>query len=290
MSSGPIGKNQVVSPEFSKHLVLFDRTVDNIRRHIEDVTRRSQLFPTYRRMRSCGHLKSELEDHLETLLHLLAQPASSTAPQSQCIMEVLNLAARTSAAICDAPMLNFLKPVFNLTAIICETAKTVKSNREAAIDLAEHANRVTHCIIDRVSVGERPKAFRVLNSTLEEIRVYLASLQKRRRMSRWITASEQKDRFTELNRALDQALSLFSTTTTLAVHEELQANATEIRSVGCSVRRIDEKLTRTLTLLERNSHVTNSADVICAVQHPLQLQIPTPLQSFFFLIGQPLDW
>jgi hypothetical protein len=46
-------------------------------------------------------------------------------------------------------------------------------------------------------------------STLEEIQAFLERLKSRRRATAWLMAVKDKDRFAELNSALDRALVVF---------------------------------------------------------------------------------
>lgn len=39
------------------------------------------------------------------------------------IIELASLTARATGTICDAPMLNFLKPAVGIAGIVCDTAK-----------------------------------------------------------------------------------------------------------------------------------------------------------------------
>jgi hypothetical protein len=46
-------------------------------------------------------------------------------------------------------------------------------------------------------------------SVLEEVQAFLEHLQGRRRVTLWLLAAKDKERFAELNMALDRALAVF---------------------------------------------------------------------------------
>ncbi|KAJ7126097.1 hypothetical protein C8R44DRAFT_119799 [Mycena epipterygia] len=142
---------------------------------------------------------------------------SSGISRSDCILELASLSTRTAGAICEAPVLNFLKPAVGIAELICDTAKSVKSNRDAALDLAKHASAVTRCIVERASatdgasIAKDGEALKILKLALEDVQSYLTFLRdRRRRVISWILANQYKERFAQLNGALDKALSMFS--------------------------------------------------------------------------------
>jgi hypothetical protein len=47
----------------------------------------------------------------------------SSASRTECILEVAMFGVRAAGAICDIPGINFVKPVFGMVAVICDTAK-----------------------------------------------------------------------------------------------------------------------------------------------------------------------
>ncbi|KAJ7741420.1 hypothetical protein DFH07DRAFT_57371 [Mycena maculata] len=84
-----------------------------------------------------------------------------------------------------------------------------EGNREAALDLAAHANTVTKCIVDRAagmhdtSATIDKEALVALKLTLDDVYSYLTALKKpRRRITSWILANQEKDRVARLNSAL----------------------------------------------------------------------------------------
>jgi hypothetical protein len=95
-------------------------------------------------------------------------PAPSAVARNESILELVSLSTRVAGAICDVPVLNFLKPMVGIAALICDTAKvtfrdtlltysidmacqSVQGNREASLDLAKHASIVTKCVVERAS-------------------------------------------------------------------------------------------------------------------------------------------
>ncbi|KAJ6524389.1 hypothetical protein DFH09DRAFT_1096077 [Mycena vulgaris] len=235
-----------LSPDISQFLDIFEQKLDAIRRHIEQIqpVGSSKVAKLLRRIRfkgESGRLKAELEDCLQALLTLdsthsvLAEPS-----RSECVLEVISLSTRAAGAVCEAPGLSYLKPVVGIAALICETAKTVKSNRDAAVELAGHARTVTTCIVDRasaMSTNNDGTALEALKLTLKEIQSYLILLAKpRRRLRPWIFANQQKERFVQLNAALDKALAMFSATKILSTAEDVRATAVNVRAITVDMR------------------------------------------------------
>ncbi|KAJ7256286.1 hypothetical protein C8J57DRAFT_1472997 [Mycena rebaudengoi] len=222
-----------VPPEFLALLEAYERILDDIRRHIENAqistNKRENLFS---RHMSSSRLKNELKNQLKTMLHggQLAPPTSR-----ENTVEILSVSLRASAVICEAPPLNFLKPIVGLAALICETAKTVKSNRDAAEELAKRAISVTNCVVERASKTEifldtNEDALNGLKGALEDVHSYLMFLEKRRRAMSWLLTTQEKDRVAQLNAGLDRALSLFMTTCVLSSNECLRSSNELVRS------------------------------------------------------------
>jgi hypothetical protein len=47
-----------------------------------------------------------------------------SASRNECILEVATFGVRAAGAVCDSiPGVNFLKPIFEMVAVICDTAK-----------------------------------------------------------------------------------------------------------------------------------------------------------------------
>ncbi|KAF7336841.1 hypothetical protein MVEN_02120200 [Mycena venus] len=221
-----------LSPNVRQIVELFKTKLQEIQQIIEQMPRRSKnkaklimghVFNTKAR-----RLKAELKG----LSHAFLEDAgisfkNTDLSHGECILELATLGVRTASAICDAPGLNFLKPAVGLAGILCETAKSAKSNREAARDLAKHSSAVTKSIVDCASKidvffmnnGEAPMA---LKSALAGVQAYLTVLQKpRRRMTSWMLANQEKERIAELTRALDKALALFTATNTVNIYAEI---------------------------------------------------------------------
>jgi len=179
----------------------------------------------------------------------------SSASRTECILEIAILGTRAADAICEIPVLNMLKPAVGMVALICDTAKTVRSNRKAALELASHAQDVTNLIVDRATAlyGD-PKdgpvqSLAPLCRTLKDVHAFLKILQSRRwRVVPWLLATKDQDRFAELNSALDKALSLFSCSESIGTAEILRDNTqTLVATVHCV-----EDVQRSMTLVHRD--------------------------------------
>ncbi|KAJ7764435.1 hypothetical protein B0H14DRAFT_371022 [Mycena olivaceomarginata] len=168
--------------------------------------------------RETQRLKSELKRISKALLKSTVDNSSMVdgISRGECILELVSLSIDAAGVVCDAPVLNFLKPIVGIAAMICDTAKSVKSNHEAALGLAKHSSVVTKCLVDYaathdVSAASNDEALVVLKSALGDIQSYFAALQKpRHRLASWIIVNHEKDRTVQLNRALDEALALFT--------------------------------------------------------------------------------
>ncbi|KAJ7479828.1 hypothetical protein FB451DRAFT_1239934 [Mycena latifolia] len=241
-----------ISPNMHQSLEAFEQKLDAIRRHIEQMPirtgKKTKLILRYKIKQETRRLKAELESHLYDLLAMSSTPSLGPS-RSDCALEVVALSTRAAGAICEAPVLNFLKPVVGIAALICDTVKSVKSNHDAAIDLAKHASITMRCIVERASAingasANDGAALEVLKLTLEDIQLYLAFLGKRRRrLAPWIFANQDKDRFVQLNDALDKALAMFSATKTLSTAADVRAATGQIGVLLSTVQRMDSTLT-----------------------------------------------
>ncbi|KAJ7488373.1 hypothetical protein FB451DRAFT_1227161 [Mycena latifolia] len=261
--------NIPLSPEILQSLERFELELDEIRRHIEQMPvqsgKKAKRFSGYRLKRETDRLKSELENQLCAAL-AISNPSSPSASRSDCVLELVSLSTRAVGAICDAPVLNFLKPVVGIAALICDTAKCVKSNHDAAAELVKHASLVTKCIVDRASAMDpasaagNEDALETLKLTLEDIQAYLTFLAKpRRRLAPWVFANEEKDRFVQLNAALDKALAMFAATEILNTAEDVRSNMGQIGVLVSTMRRMNCEVNRTLTIIHADLHKLSEA-------------------------------
>ncbi|KAJ7814876.1 hypothetical protein B0H14DRAFT_3878517 [Mycena olivaceomarginata] len=169
--------------------------------------------------------------------------------RGECILELVSMSARAAGVICDAPVLNVMTPVIEITTMICDMEKRVKSNREVALALAAHASAVTKCIVERASTdGEatahNAEALEALNLVLEDIHSYLTILSTRHgRMTSWVLANQQKDRFAQLATALDKALALFTSTQVLSTKYGVRSHTHTLDALVTTVGRLDNNLT-----------------------------------------------
>ncbi|KAJ7682974.1 hypothetical protein B0H17DRAFT_1205401 [Mycena rosella] len=217
-----------VSPDILKALEISKQKLDAIRRHIAQMPgkKTTKFFADAKFRRDTKRLKAELENDLYAVFATAGK--MSGASRGDCVLELVSLGTRAAGALCEAPGLNFLKPMAGIAALICDSAKSVKSNCDAAIALAKHASSVTKCIVDRVpaidaaatDTGDALEALKscVLRTILAlvDIQSHLLSLGRpRRRLAPWIFANREKERFAELSGALGKALAMFMASTLL---------------------------------------------------------------------------
>ncbi|KAF7336839.1 hypothetical protein MVEN_02120000 [Mycena venus] len=235
-----------LSPNVGQNVQLFATKLQEIQRFVEQIPRQSKnkaklimghIFNTKTR-----RLKAELKD----LSHAFLEDARISSGNSdlscgEYILELATLGVRTASAICDAPGLNLLQPAVDLAGIICETAKSAKSNRETARELAKHSSAVIKCIVDcaskmDVSSMNNGEALVALKSALEDVQTYLNALRKpRRRMSSWMLANQEKERIAELTRALDKALALFTATNTVNIYAEVCSHTRQLTIIRANL-------------------------------------------------------
>ncbi|KAJ7135756.1 hypothetical protein C8R44DRAFT_768964 [Mycena epipterygia] len=260
-----------LSEEILQSLEIFEQKLDAMRRYIEQIPagsgKKAKILGGYKFKRETSRLKKELESQMNAVLAHSGKPSKSPGiPRSDCILELASLSTRAAGAICEAPVLNFLKPAVGISELICDTAKSVKSNRDAATELAKHASAVTKCIVERVSPKDGTndgEALKALKLTLDDVQSYLAVLRKpRRRVTSWLLANQEKDRFVRLNGALDKALATFSSTTILSTAEGVRANTHTLSTLVSTVGNVNHALTVMHGELERRPIHGSAADNI----------------------------
>jgi len=244
------GDSIPLSPERRQGLDKFESILDLIPQHIESIPERGTKPPKFRVSdftfrRESPRLKSELDRAYQSLTS-----TKLLAPRNECALEIANIGTRVAGAICEIPVLNLLKPAVGMAALICDTAKTVNGNRDAALALARHAEDVTTSIVERaniVSHGEGvADSLMALRLTLEDVQAFLELVQSRRRVTSWILTGKDEDRFTELNRALDRALAVFSSSQIIETSAIVHRNTQGLTALVATVYRVEDELKRTM--------------------------------------------
>ncbi|KAF7377623.1 hypothetical protein MSAN_00185100 [Mycena sanguinolenta] len=165
------------------------------------------------------------------------------ASRKEYILEIATIGTRAASAMCDipAPGLGFLKRIMVMAVLICEIAKTVNGNREVALALALHAQDVTNSVVERANKSlHEPDSVASLRLTLEEIQAFLKLLQSRKRLGSWIFAAKDKDRFTELNNALDRALAVFTSSQGIKLTSTIRHNTQELTTLVATIHRVED--------------------------------------------------
>ncbi|KAJ7218677.1 hypothetical protein GGX14DRAFT_595582 [Mycena pura] len=243
-----IGAEQPHSGEVYKGLLEFERALDMMRARLDseatlDQQRAniSKALDVARFYRDCSRLKAAVGRSYENLLEIIKNPTEGSSPsKSESALEVASVGILAASTICDAPVLNFLKPALGTVALICETAKTVQGNRQSAAELANHARNVTAHVVDLAAPGCED-AMAPLCSALEETQVFLHSLRKRRRAASWMFARWENDRFARLNDgALDKALYVFSTSEVVRMGAAFRSNAKQLTMIVETVHRLED--------------------------------------------------
>ncbi|KAJ7640692.1 hypothetical protein DFH06DRAFT_619964 [Mycena polygramma] len=249
------GSSSPLSLNHQQRLNSLESILDRIRQHVETIPEqgaKSQKFglAATRFLRESMHLKKELDAAYKTLIERPKKQAARGASRAECLIELASIGTRAAATICDipAPGLALGKPAVSMVALICETVKTVRSNRTAAESLARHAQNVTHSIVDRLDTRTQGESVTELYRALQQVQDFLTILQNRRRVTSWALAVKDKDRFTELNSVLDRALQVFSASENLATTEIVRGNAQQFVTLVGTVHRVETDVQRTLTV------------------------------------------
>ncbi|KAJ7878732.1 hypothetical protein B0H14DRAFT_2710661 [Mycena olivaceomarginata] len=271
-----------LSSEGKKALGEFESTLELIRRHIESVPERGNKPSKVKFGLSAltfRHESARLKAQLDRVYQSLTSKARTRA-RNECILEVATLGTRVAGAVCEIPLpgLSFLKPVVGLAVLICDTAKTMNGNNIAAVALAHHAEEVTHSIVERAEREQHGNnnaaSVDKLRLTLEEIQAFLEHLKSRHRATAWLMAVKDKDRFAELNGALDRALVVFFSSQSIAITASVRGNTQELVTLAIAMNHVEEDIKRMVTLVGTGGNHT-----------PLQLSFqlhPINLRSHFF--------
>ncbi|KAK7006141.1 hypothetical protein R3P38DRAFT_1701501 [Favolaschia claudopus] len=213
-----------MSPGIAQDLQLYVEKLDYIRRTLKHMAlqRKSTVRRATRTIltRKNPDLRRSKGEMKQILHRLNANIRSSFEPKhisrSDCALEIVSLGTKTLSAISEAPGLNLLKPALGAVSIICDQAKLVRRNKEAALELARHSSAVIQSVVNHaeafdVSGSTNTHAFEEVGAVLQDIQAYLTTLKKtRRRLSIWIMADQEKDRISQHKSALDRALALFT--------------------------------------------------------------------------------
>ncbi|KAK7006101.1 hypothetical protein R3P38DRAFT_1701130 [Favolaschia claudopus] len=220
---------QALSPEITQYLKLYAEKLNEIRRALKQMALQRKPAVKWAASTILARKNPELrrsKAEMKKLLHRLnATIRKSSEPKhilrSDCALEIISLGTKTLGAISEAPGLNLLKPALGAVSIICEQAKLVRRNKEAALELSRHSSAVIQSIVNHteafdVSGSTNTRAFEEVGAALQDIQAYLTTLSKpRRRLLIWIMADQEKDRISQLKFALDRALALFTVSQSL---------------------------------------------------------------------------
>ncbi|KAJ6632555.1 hypothetical protein B0H10DRAFT_18622 [Mycena sp. CBHHK59/15] len=148
--------------------------------------------------------------------------STRSPPQSTGRIETSVLAARALVAVCDAPVLNTVKPIAGLALLICETVKTAKNNDEAVVDLVNYAVNIAELVVQRAkSYGldsELGENIQLLEDALHQIYQFLDGRFRKRRFAKLrslISAPREQESIRDLECHLIKTLHLLNTSTSL---------------------------------------------------------------------------
>ncbi|KAJ7176908.1 hypothetical protein C8R46DRAFT_1188606, partial [Mycena filopes] len=246
------GVDPQLPPEVLLGLERFQSALLEIRSHVESIpaqrtkTGKLELSTRIAFRYKSAQLQAKLNSVHKTLMKLSAKRRSSPS-RSECILEVAAFTARAAGAIFELPVLSFMRPVPALAALICDTAKTVNSNRDAAIELADHARNVTNSVVARAAdTGAEDEDLAELRLTLERIQEFLDALKHRRgrrgRVVSFLLAGKDKEQFAALDVALGRALEVFASSQTVSTVQIVRASSNEFAVVEAKMNSLEHEV------------------------------------------------
>ncbi|KAJ7779051.1 hypothetical protein B0H16DRAFT_802926 [Mycena metata] len=249
------GVDTQLPPKVLEGLEKYESTLVAIRTHIESIpeqstkARKLRLSTLAFRLET-EHLQGKLSRVHKSLMKLSAKPQSS-ASRNEHILETVSFTTRVAAAIVEIPVLNLAKPVVGMTALICDTAKVVNSNREAAIELAEHAKNVTNSIVARATAGDE-NSLEVLRGTLDTVQTFLDTWKDGHgRVASLVFATKDKDQFASLHLALDRALQVFTSSETIKAVDIVRTHSEDFATIKATVTSVGEDVKRVVVKRRR---------------------------------------
>ncbi|KAJ6460821.1 hypothetical protein C8R47DRAFT_1226071 [Mycena vitilis] len=249
------GSSSPLSLDHQQYLNRLESILDRIRQHNETIPEQGansqKIVAAIKFRRESMHLETELDAAQKALIKGQKKQTAQVrgASRTEYVIELATLGTRAAAAVCDIPVpgLALGKPAVAMVGLICETAKTVKSNHTAAEALSRHAQNVTHSIVDRVDTRTQGEPLTELHHALQSIQDFLKVLQRRRRVTSFIFAVKDKDHFAELNSALDRALQVFSASESIGAAEVVRSDANQLTTLVATVHRVETDVHRTMT-------------------------------------------
>jgi len=168
-------------------------------------------------------------------------------------------------------VLKFLKPAAALAVVICETAKTVSGNADAAKELSENTTEILHLVVDHlrqvplteISPDLERDAVK-LYQTLEKVNQHLTKLKKRKRkVYALLWAQKDKEYFNELKNQLDEVLITFGVSRTLAVNREVARVQGIVHETNQDVKLMLSRLENTSCLRRLDEPRVIHGDNVC---------------------------
>ncbi|KAJ7640690.1 hypothetical protein DFH06DRAFT_1334408 [Mycena polygramma] len=239
------GVNFPMTPERQQGLESFERALDSIRRYIKLIPEQGSSKSSKYRFSAIKFdgKSSRLKGSLNAAYKAIERPKKSTsarcsgASRTEYIIEIATIGTQAARAVCDVPVpgLAFGKPAVAMVALICQTAKTVNGNRTAAEALARHAQNVTESIVARADTAMHGESLAELCRALQQVQDFLTILQNRRRVTSWVFAVKDKDRFIGLDSALDRALQVFAASESIGATKIVRGNSQQLITIGATV-------------------------------------------------------
>ncbi|KAJ7028799.1 hypothetical protein C8F04DRAFT_1117992 [Mycena alexandri] len=285
------GVDQQLPPQVLEGLEKFESALVAIRSHVESIPEGNTKARKLRLLALAFHLKSarlraELIQAHKALVKMSVKHKTS-ASRKECVLEAISFTTRAAGAIVEIPVLNVLKPVVGMTALICDTAKVVNSNREAAIELAEHAQNVTNSIVKCVNPMTRNEdSLEVLHRALDKIQKFLDALKRcRGGVLSFVLAGKDKEKFATLHLALDRALQVFTSSQAIKAVEIVRTNSTGLAVATATVTSVREDVKRIAVKL---ADMDQPGGVRATAFVPI-LSINSKRSLFFLLVNQRDD-
>ncbi|KAJ7751428.1 hypothetical protein B0H16DRAFT_831246 [Mycena metata] len=202
----------------------YQRALKLIRQHIEESTNCAtrSFFFVIPFLHKARRLKAGLNHSYNVILASGKHANTWGVPPGESIREIAAFAAKVAAVVCDAPVLGIVTPILGTVTLICETAETVHSNRQAARFLAHRTNILVEFVITpgltlllESQPGRGKALLGELQRAVDDIHGFLEVLRHRGRAPSWIFAQRDRKQFKELNKTLSDLMVLLNMNQTI---------------------------------------------------------------------------
>ncbi|KAF7298904.1 hypothetical protein MIND_00838400 [Mycena indigotica] len=212
------------------------RTVLLMRRLVEDPPRFM-----FRRSRDSRRLELQLRQTCKAILKQTTHKPPLPTAKAKTILEAVVFGAQIAVAVCDAPILSVFKPIANVVELFNNRAIVAKTNQEAAIMLAQHAENVKANVLKQALLaGEGSESTNILQDSLQEATSLIQDLSARGQLAAWFSAASDSVRFATANAKLAKALDVYTAKEAVETKALLRKSAAEVGQLVATIN-LDQK-------------------------------------------------